>query len=80
MREWTSASARLADAKFFWDKNKKQNLVKLVSKLNGIVFYKDLGTVYDKTQRVRQLSSLIADIIVCNKEDTEIAASIAKRT
>jgi glycyl-tRNA synthetase beta chain len=70
--------ARLADAKFFWDKNKKQNLVKLVSKLNGIVFYKDLGTVYDKTQRVRQLSSLIADIIVCNKEDTEIAASICK--
>ena len=70
--------ARLSDAKFFWDKNKKQNLVKLVSKLNGIVFYKELGTIYDKTQRVRQLSSLIADIIGCNKEDTEIAASICK--
>ena len=33
--------ARLSDAKFFWDKNKRQNLVKNVSKLNGITFYKD---------------------------------------
>ena len=70
--------ARLSDAKFFWDKNKKQNLVKNVSKLNGITFYKDLGSLYDKTQRTRQLASLIADIIGANKEDTEIAGSICK--
>lgn len=70
--------ARLSDAKFFWDKNKKQNLVKNVSKLNGITFYKDLGSLYDKTQRVRQLASLIADIVGSNKGDTEIAASICK--
>jgi glycyl-tRNA synthetase beta chain len=70
--------ARLSDAKFFWDKNKRQNLVKNVSKLNGITFYKDLGTLYDKTQRVRQLASVIADIIGANKGDAEIAASICK--
>lgn len=70
--------ARLSDAKFFWDKNKRQNLVKNVSKLNGITFYKDLGTLYDKTQRVRQLASVVADIIGANKGDAEIAASICK--
>ena len=70
--------ARLSDAKFFWDKNKRQNLVKNVSKLNGITFYKELGSLYDKTQRVRQLASLISDIIGANKGDTEIAASICK--
>ncbi len=70
--------ARLSDAKFFWDKNKKQNLVKQVSKLNTIIFYQQLGTLYDKTQRVRQLASVIADSIGANKEDTEIAASISK--
>ncbi len=70
--------ARLSDAKFFWDKNKKQGLVKQVTKLNSIVFYQKLGSLYDKTQRVRQLSSLIADIIGANKADTEIAASISK--
>ena len=70
--------ARLSDAKFLWDKNKRQNLVKNVSKLNGITFYKELGSLYDKTQRVRQLASLISDIIGANKGDTEIAASICK--
>ena len=70
--------ARLSDAKFFWNKNKRQNLVKNVSKLNGITFYKELGSLYDKTQRVRQLASLISDIIGANKGDTEIAASICK--
>ena len=70
--------ARLSDAKFFWDKNKKQSLVKQVTKLNSIVFYQKLGSLYDKTQRVRQLSSVIADSIGANKADTEIAASISK--
>ena len=70
--------ARLSDAKFFWDKNKRQNLVKNVSKLNGITFYKELGSLYDKTQRVRQLASFISDIVGANKGDTEIAASICK--
>ena len=69
---------RLSDAKFFWDKNKRQNLVKQVTKLNSIVFYQKLGTLYDKTQRIRQLSSVIADTIGANKEDTEIAGSICK--
>ena len=70
--------ARLSDAKFFWDKNKRQNLVKQVTKLNSIVFYQKLGTLYDKTQRIRKLSSVIADAIGANKEDTEIAGSICK--
>ncbi len=70
--------ARLSDAKFFWEKNKRQNLVKLVTKLQSIVFYQKLGTMYDKSQRVRQLSTLIADMIGANRADTEIAASISK--
>ena len=71
-------TARLTDAKFFWEKNKSQNLVKQVSKLKGIIFYKGLGSLYDKTQRIRVLASFIADIINCKKDDAEIAASICK--
>ena len=70
--------ARLFDAKFFWDKNKKQNLVKQISKLNKIIFFKKLGSMYDRSQRIRQLSSIIADLVGANKGDTEIAGSIAK--
>ena len=59
-------------------KNKKQNLVKQISKLNKIIFFKNLGSMYDRTQRIRQLSSIIADLVGANKGDTEIAGSIAK--
>ncbi len=71
-------AARLSDAKFFWEKNKSQNLVKQVNKLKGITFYQSLGSLHDKTQRIRVLASLIADFINCKKDDAEIAASICK--
>ena len=70
--------ARLSDAKFFWDKDKSRNLIKQIGKLKKIVFYEKLGTIYDKTQRIRKLASLISDDLNINKEKVEIAASISK--
>ena len=70
--------ARLSDAKFFWEKNKKQNLVKQVTKLKNLYFFNELGTFYDRTQRLRKLAGFIADQLNLNKEKIEIAASICK--
>ena len=70
--------ARLSDAKFFWDKDKSRNLIKQIGKLKDIIFYEKIGTVYDKTQRLRKLSSLISDELNTNKEKIQIAASISK--
>ena len=70
--------ARLSDAKFFWDKDKSKNLIKQIGKLKNIIFYEKLGTVYDKTQRLRKLASLISDELNINKEKIQIAASITK--
>ena len=70
--------ARLSDAKFFWDKNKTQNLVKQVGKLKSLSFFNQLGTFYDKTQRLRKLASIVSDQLNLNKEKIEIAASICK--
>ena len=70
--------ARLADAKFFWDKNKAQNLVKQVGKLKNLSFFNQLGTFYDRTQRLRKLSIIISDQLNLSKEKIEIAASICK--
>ena len=70
--------ARLSDAKFFWDKDKSKNLIKQIAKLKDIKFYEGLGTVYDKTQRLRKLSGMLADELNFNKEKVEIAASISK--
>jgi len=70
--------ARLSDAKFFWDKDKSKNLIKQLGKLKEIVFYEKLGSIYDKTQRIRKLASLLSDDLNINKEKVEIAASISK--
>jgi len=70
--------ARLSDAKFFWDKNKNQNLVKQVGKLKNLSFFKQLGTFYSRTQRLRKLAALISDQLNISKEKVEIASSICK--
>ena len=70
--------ARLSDAKFFWDKDKSKNLIKQIGKLKNIKLYEKLGSIFDKTQRLRKLSGMLADELSLNKEKVEIAASISK--
>ena len=70
--------ARLNDAQFFWQKNKSQSLVKQVSRLKNMNYFKGLGTYFDKIQRMRKLSSLISDELLISKEKLEIASSICK--
>ena len=70
--------ARLSDAKFFWDKNKTQSLVKQVAKLKNLHFFNRLGTFYDRTQRLRKLAGPISDQLNLSKEKIEIASSICK--
>ena len=70
--------ARLTDAKFFWDKDRSKNLIKQIANLKSVTFYEKLGTIYDKTQRLRQLAGLLSDDLNINKEKVQVAASISK--
>ena len=70
--------ARLNDAQFFWNRNKSQNLIKQLSDLKKVNFFKGLGSYFEKTQRIKNLSSLISDELIISKEKVEIAASICK--
>ena len=70
--------ARLSDAEFFWKKNKSQNMVKQVSGLKKINFFKGLGSYFEKVQRIRKLSGIISDELLISKEKIEIASSICK--
>jgi glycyl-tRNA synthetase beta chain len=47
--------ARLSDAKFFYDEDRKTSLAARRARLDGIVFHKRLGTVGDKVRRVERL-------------------------
>ena len=70
--------ARLNDAEFFWNKDKKQNLVKKVSDLKLINFFKGLGTYFEKAQRMRKLGGIVSDELLISKEKIELLASICK--
>ena len=70
--------ARLSDASFFWEKDKSLNLIKQINKLKEVTFYENLGSVYEKTQRLRKMAYFISDQMSINKEKVEIAASISK--
>ena len=70
--------ARLSDAKFFWEKDISFNLIKQINKLKQVTFYENLGTVYDKSQRLRKMAYFISDQLNLNKEKIELAASISK--
>ena len=70
--------ARLSDAEFFWNKDKTQNLVKKVSDLKLMNFFKGLGTYFDKIQRMRKLGGMISDELLISKEKIELSISICK--
>ncbi|MDR1167954.1 MAG: glycine--tRNA ligase subunit beta [Heliobacteriaceae bacterium] len=53
--------ARLDDAVFFYNENTKKPLADYVEDLKGITFQKGMGSMYDKTQRLIELSRYIAD-------------------
>ena len=69
---------RLSDAQFFWEKNKSQNLVKQVSKLKSMNYFKGLGSYFDKIQRMRKLGGMISDELLISKDQVELSASICK--
>jgi len=52
--------ARLADARFFWDQDRKVKLIARVEKLRDRVFHAKLGTVRDKMARVAKLAEAVA--------------------
>ena len=70
--------ARLSDAEFFWNKDKSQNLVKKVSELKSMNFFKGLGNYFHKVERMRKLSALISDELLISKEKVELSASLSK--
>lgn len=55
--------ARLADAQFFFDEDRKKSLEEHRDKLKTVVFQQGLGTMYEKTERLAQLADFIADEI-----------------
>ena len=75
-------AARLADAKFFFDEDRKVKLEERVTKLAGVTFHQKLGTMQKKQQRVRKLAGFIASSLQSHdgelKQACERAADLCK--
>jgi glycyl-tRNA synthetase beta chain len=70
--------ARLSDAKFFWDEDRKTKLADRVKALEGIVFHAKLGTQAERVQRIVKLAGEIARKIGADVKKVERAALLAK--
>ncbi|MBS3963618.1 MAG: glycine--tRNA ligase subunit beta [Methylomonas sp.] len=69
---------RLVDAEFFWNQDRKQSLANRVDRLKTIVFQKDLGSLFDKTERVAHLAGMIAERLDADAMLAKRAALLAK--
>ena len=71
-------AARLSDAKFFYDQDRKVPLEERVPALKEITFHEKLGTQYDRVQRIFHLARELAPHVGADPDEAERAAILAK--
>ncbi|CAN1485112.1 GlyS Glycyl-tRNA synthetase, beta subunit [Caulobacteraceae bacterium] len=71
-------AARLNDARYFWDLDRKASLESRVPKLDTLVFHEKLGSVGDKVRRIVALAGEIAPLVGADVAAAKHAALLAK--
>ena len=61
--------ARLADAQFFFDEDRKKSLAEHREKLKTVVFQRGLGSMYEKTERLMALTTAIVEEMAAGDAD-----------
>jgi glycyl-tRNA synthetase beta chain len=69
---------RLADAKFFFEQDKKKTLASRVDELSKVVYHNLLGTQLQRVERIAKLSGTIARLLQADKDQAVTAARLAK--
>ncbi|MBW8079001.1 MAG: glycine--tRNA ligase subunit beta [Gallionella sp.] len=69
---------RLADAKFFFDQDRKKTLASRVEGLGKVVYHNQLGSQLQRVERVAKLSGTIARLLQADKDQAVSAARLAK--
>ena len=70
--------ARLEDAQFFFNEDRKKSLEQHRDKLKTVVFQEGLGSIYEKTERLEKLSATIANLLGVEAEDKTNAIRAAQ--
>ncbi|MDE3739440.1 glycine--tRNA ligase subunit beta [Pseudomonas resinovorans] len=69
---------RLTDAEFFFKQDKKQKLESFNERLKNVVFQAQLGTVFEKAERVSRLAGFVAEQIGADPARAARAGTLAK--
>jgi len=70
--------ARLADAKFFWDQDRKEKLESRLPALTQMMFHEKLGTLEEKVARIEALALVLAPVVGADPEQAKRAAHLCK--
>jgi glycyl-tRNA synthetase beta chain len=70
--------ARLSDAEFFYQMDLKQTLTARINDLKNVIFQEQLGTLYDKSQRIAEMMEYFATEFSQNPDTATQAAMLAK--
>lgn len=70
--------ARLADAKFFYDQDKKTTLESRIPELKNVVYHNKLGTQAERVERVKMIAARVAQLIGADEAQAVRAAQLAK--
>jgi glycyl-tRNA synthetase beta chain len=71
-------AARLDDARFFWDEDRKVRLEDRLKALEGVVFHAKLGTMRERADRLERLAEAIAPLVGADPEHARRAGRLAK--
>jgi glycyl-tRNA synthetase beta chain len=71
-------AARLRDARFFWEADRKQTLESRLERLHTVAFHKKLGSYRDKAERIETLAAWIAGDVFGRPDIAEQAATAAR--
>ncbi|UUV18607.1 glycine--tRNA ligase subunit beta [Fusobacteria bacterium ZRK30] len=69
-------SARLSDARFFYQEDLKKPLSENVEKLKHVVFQKDLGTIHQKLERSKKIAEKLIDMLGFEGNKSDILRTI----
>lgn len=71
-------SARLNDARFFWDEDRKITLEQRLAKLTGVTFHARLGTLAERVERLELIAKAIAPRVGADPAKAVLAAHLCK--
>ncbi len=69
---------RLSDTEFFWQRDNATPFADLGSKLTDVIFQQELGSLYDKSERITVLAIFMADLLGTDTTLAERAAALSK--